>query len=78
MAIFNRWGIAGRSAALIGLLTVIGFGVASIVIYERAESVVLDAAMAELRVSARRVGCRVDVAESGPVVEPIRRSGTAG
>jgi len=38
---------------LIGLLTVIGFGVASIVIYERAESVVLDAAMAELRVSAR-------------------------
>ena len=53
MSSFRRWSVAAKAALLIGVLTVLGFVVAGLLIYQRAASVAREAALLELRAVAR-------------------------
>jgi methyl-accepting chemotaxis protein len=50
---FRRWSVAAKAALLIGVFTVVGFVVAGLLIYQRAAEVAREAALLELRASAR-------------------------
>jgi methyl-accepting chemotaxis protein len=53
MSAFRRWSVAAKAALFIGCLTVLGFVLAGVLIYDRAASLAREAALAELRAVAR-------------------------
>ena len=53
MPSFRRWSVAAKAALLIGVLTVVGFVVTGLLIYQRAAEVAREAALQELRAVAR-------------------------
>ncbi|MBE5317179.1 MAG: PAS domain-containing protein [Xanthomonadales bacterium] len=53
MSSFRRWSVAAKAALVVGLLTVIGFAIAALLIYQRAAEVAREATLLELRAVAR-------------------------
>ncbi len=69
MSTFRRWSVAAKAALLIGLLTVLGFIAAGVVIYQRAAAIARDSALQELRAVARAEANAVaDLLNQGPLL----------
>ncbi len=69
MSNFRRWSVAAKAALVIGVLTVVGFGIAGLLIYQRAASVAREAALLELRATARAEANAVaDLLNQGPLL----------
>ncbi len=69
MSSFRRWSVAAKAALLIGVLTVAGFIVAGVVIYQRAAAIARDSALQELRAVARAEANAVaDLLNQGPLL----------
>ena len=69
MSAFRRWSVAAKAALLIGVLTVLGFIAAGVVIYQRAASIARESALQELRAVARAEANAVaDLLNQGPLL----------
>jgi methyl-accepting chemotaxis protein len=69
MSGFRRWSVAAKSALLIGLLNIVGFAVAGVLIYQRAAAQAREAAVAELRAIAQAEAATVaDLLNQAPLL----------